>query len=45
MAQSDYTTPNVKVQVVNLHDILLYSGVKNMENNEVFMEDLDGDNI
>ena len=44
MAQNDYTTPNAKVLIVNLHDMLLYSGVKDMENNEVFMEDLDDDN-
>lgn len=45
MAQNNYTTPNVKVLEVNLHDMLLYSGVKNMENNDVFTEDLEGDNI
>ena len=44
MTQNDYTTPNVKVLIVNLHDMLLYSGVKDMENNEVFTEDLDDDN-
>ena len=44
MTQNDYTTPNVKVLIVNLHDMLLYSGVKDMENTEVFMEELDDDN-
>ena len=44
MTQNDYTTPIVKVLIVNLHDMLLYSGVKDMENTEVFMEDLDDDN-
>lgn len=44
MEQNDYTTPRVKVLVVKLDDMLLYSGVKDMENNDVFIEDLDGDN-
>ena len=43
MTQNDYTAPNVKVLAVNLHDMLLTSGVKKIFNNDVFTEDLDGD--
>lgn len=44
MTENSYKTPDTKVIVINVRDILLYSGVRNMEDNEVFMEDLDDDN-
>ncbi len=41
MTENSYKTPDTKVIVINVRDILLYSGLRNMGDNEVYMESLD----
>jgi len=43
MTENRYETPETRVIEVNARDILLYSGVNNMGDNEVFSEELDFD--
>lgn len=44
MTKISYKTPDAELIAINVRDLLLYSGVRNMEDNEVFFENLDGDN-
>lgn len=43
MTENHYETPETRVIKVNARDILLYSGVNNMGDQEVFSEELDFD--
>ena len=43
MTENSYKAPETKVIEVYVRDILLYSGVRNMLDYEVFSEELDND--
>ncbi len=43
MTRRSYKTPEAEMLEVDLREVLLYSGVNNMENNDVFQETLDND--
>lgn len=45
MTIRSYKTPEAAVLEVDLREVLLYSGVNDMENNDVFQEILDNDII
>jgi hypothetical protein len=43
MTRRSYQTPEAEALEVDLREVLLYSGVNDMGNNDVFQETLDND--